>query len=360
MVTTKARYTINKHIMSNQDITPWLNTSDKNDTVVSMLRRLDEEIARSEKSYPAERLAVVTAELESIQQEIKEFNERNVLQISTDSYAKTLHQIFVSLDLYNRPMLASENEDFIANVNRKEMRRLELMWLCTRQRELQQEQRLLHAQLLRTRSLYKQLQQLLDSTWSNGSRPGTGIEDALGRAHALRGALASVSARLRAAVEYVHAALRLLDEALPAWKLASVGKSGWERTAACAEACHVLIRARCSERGARRVLAAPAAPRAARALRLALDYAFTDAIHDHKYQRATETFVQFKEALVQLVKSIHQVLLNNRDNLAVAEKEVITYRKQLQVVRVNDIVRRGLADKKYNSAALPNLKTTLE
>lgn len=59
-------------------------------------------------------------------------------------------------------------------------------------------------------------------------------------------------------------------------------RSGWERTLACADACTLLVQARCLERGARRVLAAPAAPRAARSLRLALDYAFTDALHDQK------------------------------------------------------------------------------
>lgn len=60
-------------------------------------------------------------------------------------------------------------------------------------------------------------------------------------------------------------------------------RSGWERTLACADTCRLLVQARCLERGARRVLSSPAAPRAARTLRLALDYAFTDAIHDHKY-----------------------------------------------------------------------------
>lgn len=64
-------------------------------------------------------------------------------------------------------------------------------------------------------------------------------------------------------------------------------RSGWERTAACADACQLLVRARCVERGARRVLSAPAAPRAARTLRLALDYAFTDAMHDHKLAKPT-------------------------------------------------------------------------
>lgn len=59
-------------------------------------------------------------------------------------------------------------------------------------------------------------------------------------------------------------------------------RSGWERTLACSQAVTLLVRARCAERGSRRVLGAPAAPRAARELRLALDYAFTDAVHDHR------------------------------------------------------------------------------
>lgn len=41
------------------------------------------------------------------------------------------------------------------------MRQLELSWLRTRYSELQRERRVLHAQMLRTRSLYTQLQQLL-------------------------------------------------------------------------------------------------------------------------------------------------------------------------------------------------------
>lgn len=41
------------------------------------------------------------------------------------------------------------------------MRQLELSWLRTRYGELQRERRVLHAQMLRTRSLYTQLQQLL-------------------------------------------------------------------------------------------------------------------------------------------------------------------------------------------------------
>lgn len=41
------------------------------------------------------------------------------------------------------------------------MRRLELSWLRTRYAELVRERRVLHAQILRTRSLYAQLQHLL-------------------------------------------------------------------------------------------------------------------------------------------------------------------------------------------------------
>ncbi|CAB3253767.1 unnamed protein product [Arctia plantaginis] len=235
-----------------------LSETHKGETVLAALTRLDQEIASSERTHPVARLAVVTAEIDSIQ------------------------QLFISLDLYKRPMLASENEDFVANVNRKEMRRLELSWLRNRYGELARERRVLHAQILRIRSLYTQLQKLLESLWGAETRPGTPLESVLTKACALRDALAQVSARLRAAAEYAHAAVRLMDDALPAWKLTTVGKSGWERSTSCADACRLLVQARCAERGARRVLAAPAAPRAARALRLALDYAFTDAIHDHK------------------------------------------------------------------------------
>nr|AGC92704.2 hypothetical protein [Heliconius erato] len=327
------------------------------ETVLAALTRLDQDILNSEKLYPAQRLIVVSAELESIQQEIKEFEETTPsLANMSGSYPKTMHQIFVSLDLYRRPMLATENEDFVANVNRKEMRKIELLWLRTREKQLQRERRMLHARLLRIRSLYTKLQQLLDSIWKNDPRQGKQLEEALSRARALRDALATVSSRLRAAADYAHTALKLLDDALPTWKLASIGKSGWERTSACVDACVLLINARCAERGARRVLAASAAPRAARALRLALDYAFTDTMHDYKCQRATETFLLFKEALIQLVQSIHQVLLNNAENLTVAEKDLLERQRQLRAARVNDIEKRGLADLKYESASLDNLK----
>ncbi|XP_075973564.1 BH3-only protein sayonara [Anticarsia gemmatalis] len=338
-----------------------LSETHKGETVLAALTRLDEEISSSERTQPVARLAVVSAELDSIQQEIKQFEETtSASTITKDSYAKTLHQLFIGLDLYKRPMLASENEDFVANVNRKEMRRLELCWLRTRYAELLRERRVLHAQILRIRSLYAQLQQLLGSIWGSSTRPGTPLEGALTKASALRDALAQVSARLRAAAEYAHAAVRMLDDALPAWKLTTVGKSGWERTTACADACRHLVQARCAERGARRVLAAPAAPRAARTLRLALDYAFTDAMHDHKYQRATEIFFQFKEALVLLIDSIHRVLLNNLENLAAAEKDVAQCRKELRASRVNAIVQKGLAELKYEPKALTSLNVHLK
>ncbi|XP_069358583.1 uncharacterized protein synr [Maniola hyperantus] len=344
------------------DVTTMPNSSWRDalgkETVLAALARLDQDIANSEKFYPAQRLAVISAELGSIQQEIKEFEEITIPTTNAESYSKTLHQMFVNLDLYRRPILAAENEDFVANVNRKEMRRLELSWLRSREKELQRERRLLHAQLLRIRSLYSQMQQLLVALWSDDQRPDPNLEEEFERAHSLRDALASISMRLRAAVEYAHSGLRLLDDALPAWKLASMGKSGWERTTACGDACKLLVRARCQERGARRVLVASAAPRAARALRLALDYAFTDTMHDHKYQRTTEVFLQFKEALVQLVNSIHQVLLNNVENLSVAEKELAESRRKLRAARANDIVKRGLADLKYESSTLERLKGT--
>ncbi|XP_030025002.1 uncharacterized protein LOC115443657 [Manduca sexta] len=336
--------------------TPWQEmSSGKGETVVAALARLDSEITASEKSYPAARLAVVTAELEIIQQEINSFEE-TTSPVIKDSYAKTLHQIFVALDLYRRPMLASENEDFVANVNRKEMRRLELSWLRTRFAELQRERRALHSQILGIRSLYAQMHQLLDSLWGNNQRPGTPLENSLMKAIALRDALASVSAKLRAAAEYAHAAVKALDDAIPAWKLTPIGKSGWERTSACADACRLLVQARCLERSARRVLSASAAPRAARTLRLALDYAFTDLMHDHKYQRATEIFQQFKSALAELIEAVHQVLLNNIENLAVAEKDVAKWKRDLQAARVNAIVQKGLAELRYEAKALTSLQ----
>ncbi|KAM3964523.1 uncharacterized protein ACR2FA_001493 [Aphomia sociella] len=339
----------------------WDGTAVKGETVVAALVRIDDEIAKSEKAYSAARLAVITAEMESLQQEINTFEESTKPTSAQDTYAKTIYQLFVSLDLYRRPMLASENEDFVANVNRKEMRRLELSWLKNRYCELQRERRVLHAQILRIRSLYTQLQQLLETIWGDSARPDTSLESELTRARGLRDALASVSVRLRAAAEYAHAAVRLLDNALPAWKLTSVGnRSGWERTRACADTCRQLVHARCLERGARRVLAAPAAPRAARTLRLALDYAFTDALHDHKYQRATEIFIQFKEALVQLIDSIHQVLLNNLENLSASEKDVTRCRQQLRSARVNAIAQKGLTDLKYESRGRASLKSQLK
>ncbi|KAL4709911.1 hypothetical protein ACJJTC_003874 [Scirpophaga incertulas] len=212
-------------VLTSPSQSSWPETGVKGETIVAALVRLDDEIAKCEKAQPAARLAVVTAEMESIQQEIKTFEEStNTSAMNKEAYAKTLHQLFVNLDIYRRPMLASENEDFIANVNRKEMRRLELSWLRTRYSELQRERRTLHAQILRTRSLYSQLQQLIESLWKESSRPGTPLEGALSRARALRDALSGVGARLRAAVEYAHAAVRLLDDALPAWKLTNVGK----------------------------------------------------------------------------------------------------------------------------------------
>ncbi|CAK1595862.1 unnamed protein product [Parnassius mnemosyne] len=327
-----------------------------NETVLAALVRIDEEIFSSEKSYPVERLAVVSAETDIIQEEINIFAETTrIKKRGVDSYGKTLHEMFVSLDLYRRPILAIENEDFVANVNRKEMRQIELNWLHTRHEDLQNEKRILHARILRIRSLNGVMQQLLDNISSD--RPDTPLEEALKRARALCHALASVSVRLQAAVNYAHAAARTMDEALPSWKLLSLGKNGWERTAACADACRLLVRARCLERAARRVLSASAAPRAARSLRLALDYAFTDALHDHKYQKATETLVQFKEALSLLINCIHQVLLNNMDHLAAAEKDVQIKRKNLRMARVDEIVKKGLADLTFDLKLLKSLHT---
>ncbi|GBP30749.1 hypothetical protein EVAR_82491_1 [Eumeta japonica] len=398
----------------------WREAS-KAETVTAALARLDAEIAAGERARPAARLAVLSAELDSVHQvnynarnlaalnwlrmiycaalktqkyivrsdpemvwwdgnipnsrgvatavsavsiirppppkEITSFEETTSSVTDKEAYAKTIHQLFVSLDLYKRPVLATENEDFVANVNRKEMHRLELAWLRTRRSEMQHERRVLHTQILRNRALYAQLQQLLETLWTE-DRPGVTLEAALRRAKALRDALAAVSARLRAAAGYAHAAARHVDDALPAWKITSLGKSGWERTNTCADACVLLVQARCLERSARRVLVAPAAPRAARSLRLSLDYAFTDALHDHKHQKATEVFLQFKETVVQLINSIHQVLLNNLENLAVAEKEVSRLRRELRASRAHGLVRRGLADLRYEPKALTPLADT--
>ncbi|XP_045487978.1 uncharacterized protein LOC123689935 [Pieris rapae] len=327
----------------------------KDETVLAALVRFDEEISSCEGSHPIQRLAVISAELRSIQIEIAEF-EGVPFEVTDAKYAKTIHQMFVALDLYKRPMLAAENEDFVANVNRKEMRYLEAKYLRVRERDLERESQLLHTQLLRLKTLYTSLQMLIDSLWFKKSRPGLYIESALQRSQDLRNALASVSTRLRAASEYGQNGIRLVEAALRAWKLASIGRSGWERTSSCADACSLLIQARCQERGARRVLCARAAPRAARSVRLTLDYAFTDCLHDHKNQRAIETFIQFKENLEHLVSSIHKVMLSNMDNLLVAEKEVTEYRRQLRAARINDIVRNGLGELHYKKDVLKRLQ----
>ena len=54
--------------------------------------------------------------------------------------------------------------------------------------------------------------------------------------------------------------------------------------------------------------------------------------------------------------TLFQVLLNNAENLTVAEKDLLERQRQLRGARVNDIVKRGLADLKYESASLDNLK----
>lgn len=65
----------------------------------------------------------------------------------------------------------------------------------------------------------------VDAIWGPAVRPGSAQESALMKALGLRDALAGQSARLRAAAEYAHAAVRLLDDAMPAWKITTVGKS---------------------------------------------------------------------------------------------------------------------------------------
>ncbi|XP_038212033.1 uncharacterized protein LOC119832434 [Zerene cesonia] len=327
--------------------------SQSKETVLAALTRLEEEFADCEKQYSIQRHDVVTAELKSIESELNEYDIDKAVTPDKEFYAKTMHQVIVGLDLYRRPLLAAENEDFIASINRTEMRRFELKWIKVRQKELEQENQLLQTRLAHLKTLRTKYQQLLDSIWLNKTRPGSSLERAVERCQELRDALAAVSVRLRAAADYVQSALRLLDDALPSWKMASIGKSGWERTKACADACSELVHARCLERSARRVLVARAAPRAARAFRLALDYAFTDTFHDHRYQRATETFVQFKKALIQLLSSIHKVLLNNVDNLIAAEKDLVEKRRELRALRVNTIIRRGLAEMRY----IPDNKT---
>ncbi|CAG9584562.1 unnamed protein product [Danaus chrysippus] len=282
--------------------------------------------------YSAQRLGVVSAELESIR------------------------QLFVTLDIYKRPMIAVENEDFIANVNRKEMRKIEFELLRRRERELQQEKNKLLIELSKLRSSYESLQELLGSCVQAEDQVGKSLHNKYEGAQALRDSLGAISVRLLAAAEYGKAALRHLDVALPAWKLASMGKSGIERTSSCCDACSCLTRARCDERCARRVLAACSAPRAARELRLALDYAFTDTMHDHRYKKTTEIFHQFKDALVQFINYIHQVLLNNIENLEDAEKNLTEYRNQLRSHRSKAILKMGLTELSYDSVTLKSLK----
>ncbi|CAK1547004.1 unnamed protein product [Leptosia nina] len=270
-------------VLQSESEDSWHSRIDKNETVVATLVRLDRGIASCEKRYPTQRLAIVTAELKSIQLEIQELGGVINSDVTEKAYAKAIHQIFVELHLYKRPMLAAENEDFVANVNRKEMHRLEVLYLSLRQKELQRESQILQTQLLRLRSLYREQQHLLESLWYEKPSSEPTPQSNLRHAQGLRDALATASMRLRAGAEYTQNGLRLLEEALRSWKLSSIGsRSGWERTSSCAEACSLLVKARCQERGARRVLGAQAAPRAARSVRLTLDYAFTDCLHDHK------------------------------------------------------------------------------
>lgn len=51
------------------------------------------------------------------------------------------------------------------------------------------------------------------------------------------------------------------------------------------------------------------------------------------------------------------MLLNNLENLAVAEKDVAKCRRELRAVRVNGIVQRGLAGLRYESRVLTSLKS---
>ena len=55
-----------------------------------------------------------------------------------------------------------------------------------------------------------------------------------------------------------------------------------------------------------------------------------------------------------------KVLLNNLENLSAAEKDVASCRKELRAARVNDIVRRGLAELKYEPKALTSLNVAMK
>lgn len=48
--------------------------------------------------------------------------------------------------------------------------------------------------------------------------------------------------------------------------------------------------------------------------------------------------------------------MNNVENLTVAEKDLLERQRQLRAARVNDIVKKGLADLRYDSASLDSLK----
>lgn len=51
------------------------------------------------------------------------------------------------------------------------------------------------------------------------------------------------------------------------------------------------------------------------------------------------------------------MLLNNLENLAVAEKDVAKCRRELRAARVNGIVQQGLAGLRYEARALTNHKS---
>ncbi|KAJ8727953.1 hypothetical protein PYW08_016338 [Mythimna loreyi] len=72
----------------------------------------------------------------------------------------------------------------------------------------------------------------------------------------------------------------------------------------------------------------------------------------------SDIFTYNSPTMVKMQKAA--VLLNNLENLSAAEKDVASCRKELRAARVNDIVKKGLAELKYEPKALTSLNVAMK
>ncbi|XP_065225866.1 uncharacterized protein LOC135849390 [Planococcus citri] len=323
--------------------------------------KLEREIWQEEQQAPApalthaiSKLEKITSDLEKLASEITQnqnftFNQvpskpDNIETENLESIDNSIKNAMTELRVMNNPKVATEHEEFIANLNRKSLKCRQLYLLNRRKLEIEEEAAKLSDKVQNLQKLYEQQDTILSEVI--GSSYASEIESELNRLRNYRDALYSSELAWQDTIKLTESASVFSQAGLSSWQtINNITSNEESRFRLATETRNTIHEAALLIQSAQSMLPTVQFPyctsREIFAILQVIEYLYTDMQITERYDHAREVYKSFQRRTLALSKWLKELMTNtiHKDILEV-DKKIAEFVSRLSTERIQQIKKK--------------------